>query len=159
MALAQETELLLLDEPTTYLDPSHQIEVLDLLTDFKRRSETTIVIVMHDLNLVCRYADHLIAMTDGTITAEGAPAEMITVETIKQVFGMSAAVVDDPISGTPTVVPIGRHHCAAADAGVRARLDPGKALPESCAAAFPRPAGGWSPAGDAYAELWAAWNG
>ncbi len=119
MALAQETDLLLLDEPTTYLDLSHQIEVLDLLTDLNRRRETTIVIVMHDLNLACRYADHLIAMTDGSITAQGPPAEVITVETIKQVFGMSAAVVDDPISGTPTVVPIGRHHCAAADAGVR----------------------------------------
>ena len=71
MALAQETDLLLLDEPTTYLDLTHQIEVLDLLTDLNRRRETTIVIVMHDLNLACRYADHLIAMTDGPITAPG----------------------------------------------------------------------------------------
>ena len=93
--------------------------MLDLLTDLNRRRGTTIVIVMHDLNLACRYADHLIAMTDGPITAQGAPAEVITAETIKQVFGMAAAVVDDPVSGTPTVVPIGRHHCAAADAGVR----------------------------------------
>jgi iron complex transport system ATP-binding protein len=72
MALAQETDLLLLDEPTTHLDLSHQIEVLDLLTDLNQRRETTMVIVMHDLNLACRYADHLIAMTDGSITARAA---------------------------------------------------------------------------------------
>ncbi len=74
MALAQETDLLLLDEPTTYLDLTHQVEVLDLLTDLNRRRGTTIVIVMHDLNLACRYADHLIAMRDGRISARGARA-------------------------------------------------------------------------------------
>ena len=74
MALAQETDLLLLDEPTTYLDLTHQVEVLDLLTDLNRRRGTTIVIVMHDLNLACRYADHLIAMCDGAIVAAGPPA-------------------------------------------------------------------------------------
>ena len=73
MALAQETDLLLLDEPTTYLDLTHQVDVLDLLTDLNRRRGTTIVIVMHDLNLACRYADHLIAMCDGQIVAEGKP--------------------------------------------------------------------------------------
>ena len=112
MALAQETDLLLLDEPTTYLDLTHQIEVLDLLTDLNRRRGTTIVIVMHDLNLACRYADHLIAMCDGEITRQGPPAEVITTETMREVFGLAASIVEDPISGTPTIIPIGRHHCA-----------------------------------------------
>ena len=111
MALAQETDLLLLDEPTTYLDLSHQVEVLDLLTDLNRRRGTTIVIVMHDLNLACRYADHLIAMTDGAITAQGRPDEVITAENIRSVFDLSATIVADPVSHTPTVIPIGRHHC------------------------------------------------
>lgn len=112
MALAQETDLLLLDEPTTYLDLTHQVEVLDLLTDLNRRRGTTIVIVMHDLNLACRYADHLIAMRDGQITRQGRPGEVITAATMQDVFGLSASIIDDPISGTPTIVPIGRHHCA-----------------------------------------------
>lgn len=111
MALAQETDVLLLDEPTTYLDLSHQVEVLDLLTDLNRRRGTTIVIVMHDLNLACRYADHLIAMTDGVITAQGTPGEVVTAETIADVFGLRSSIVADPVSGTPTVIPIGRHHC------------------------------------------------
>jgi iron complex transport system ATP-binding protein len=112
MALAQGTELLLLDEPTTFLDVSHQVEVLDLLTDLNRRHGSTIVIVLHDLNLACRYADHLIAMKSGEIVAEGAPADVVTVETVQDVFGMAAQVVPDPVSGTPMVVPIGRHHVA-----------------------------------------------
>ena len=112
MALAQQTDLLLLDEPTTYLDLNHQVEVLDLLTDLNRRHGTTIVIVMHDLNLACRYADQLIAMSDGRITAQGTPAEVITAETVREVFGLDALIVTDPVSHTPTVVPIGRHHCA-----------------------------------------------
>jgi len=115
MALAQETDLLLLDEPTTYLDLSHQVEVLDLLTDLNRRRGTTIVIVMHDLNLACRYADHLIAMTDGAITAQGRPEEVVTAENIQAVFAMSATIIADPVSHTPTVIPIGRHHCDAAE--------------------------------------------
>lgn len=112
MALAQETDVLLLDEPTTYLDLSHQIEVLDLLTDLNRRRSTTIVLVMHDLNLACRYADHLIAMRDGQVVAGGAPAEVITPELVQDVFGLAASVIDDPVSHTPTVIPIGRHHCS-----------------------------------------------
>ena len=112
MALAQQTDLLLLDEPTTYLDLTHQIKVLDLLTDLNRRRGTTIVIVMHDLNLACRYADHLIVMSDGRITSQGAPAEVVTAETMWEVFGMAAVIVTDPVSHTPTVVPIGRHHCS-----------------------------------------------
>ena len=112
MALAQETDLLLLDEPTTYLDLSHQLEVLDLLTDLNRRRGTTVVIVMHDLNLACRYADHLIAMRDGRISAEGTPSEVITAEAMMEVFGLRSTIITDPVSKTPTIIPIGRHHCA-----------------------------------------------
>lgn len=115
MALAQETDLLLLDEPTTFLDVSHQVEVLDVLTDLNRRSGTTIVIVLHDLNLAARYADHLIAMKEGTIMSEGRPSAVVTEETVEAVFGMASRIVRDPVSGTPMVVPIGRHHSAAGE--------------------------------------------
>lgn len=115
MALAQETDILLLDEPTTFLDLSHQIEVLDLLTDLNRRRGTTIAVVMHDLNLACRYADHLVAMCDGRIVATGTPSAVITPELMRDVFELSATVIDDPVSHTPTIIPIGRHHCAADD--------------------------------------------
>lgn len=111
MALAQETDILLLDEPTTFLDLSHQLEVLDLLTDLNRRRGTTIVVVMHDLNLACRYADHLVAMADGRIVAAGTPTEVITAELMRDVFNLSATVIEDPVSHTPTIIPIGRHHC------------------------------------------------
>ncbi len=109
MALAQGTDLLLLDEPTTYLDVAHQVEVLDLLADLNRRSGTTIVMVLHELNLAARYADHLVAMTGGGIVAEGPPVEVITEDCVRQVFGLRSLVVTDPVSGTPLVVPIGRH--------------------------------------------------
>ena len=110
MALAQRTELLLLDEPTTFLDINHQVEVLDLLTDLVRRDGRTVVAVLHDLNLASRYADHLVAMRGGKIVAEGAPIDVVTPEIIRDVFGMAAEVAPDPISGTPMIVPIGRHH-------------------------------------------------
>ena len=110
MALAQETDLLLLDEPTTFLDINHQVELLDLLTDLNRGSGSTIVIVMHDLNLACRYADHVIAMKNGTIVAEGAPADVIDATVVSDVFGLQCEVVPDPICGTPMIVPRGRHH-------------------------------------------------
>ena len=112
MALAQRTDLLLLDEPTTYLDMANQVELLDLLTDLNRESGTTIVVVLHDLNLACRYADHLIAMREGAIVAAGSPQEVVTAETIGDVFGMRCDIVADPVSGTPMVAPIGRHHLA-----------------------------------------------
>ena len=109
MALAQETDLLLLDEPTTYLDVAHQVEVLDLLRELNASHGTTIVMVLHELNLAARYADHLIAMRDGRITSAGAPAEVITRQGVRAVFGMDCRVIPDPVSGTPMVVPVGRH--------------------------------------------------
>jgi iron complex transport system ATP-binding protein len=110
MALAQRTDLLLLDEPTTFLDLANQVELLDLLTDLNRRSSTTIAIVLHDLNLACRYADHLVCMKAGEIVAEGTPKEIVTAEIISSVFGMRCDVLIDPVSDTPLIVPIGRHH-------------------------------------------------
>ena len=110
MALAQGTDLLLLDEPTTYLDVAHQVEMLDLLADLNRGRGTTVVMVLHDLNLSARYADHLVAMRDGEIVAEGTPAEVVTEETVHAVFGLGNRVITDPVSHTPLVVPVGRHH-------------------------------------------------
>jgi iron complex transport system ATP-binding protein len=108
MALAQDTDLLLLDEPTTFLDISHQIELLDLLSDLNRESGKTLVIVLHDLNLACRYADHVVAMRNGGIYAEGEPADVIDAETVARVFGLESEVIADPVAGTPLVVPRGR---------------------------------------------------
>jgi iron complex transport system ATP-binding protein len=110
MALAQGTDILLLDEPTTFLDLTHQIEVLDLMADLNQARGRTVVCVLHDLNLACRYAHHLVAMKEGRIVAEGPPAEVITAEHVAEVFDLEARVVPDPVSGTPMVVPIGRHH-------------------------------------------------
>lgn len=110
MALAQHTDLLLLDEPTTFLDVSHQVEVLDLLTDLNRRRGTTVVMVLHDLNLAARYADHLIAISDGTVYAAGEPADVLTPEMVQTVFGIPSRVITDPASDKPLMLPIGRHH-------------------------------------------------
>lgn len=109
MALAQRTDILLLDEPTTYLDVSHQLDVLDLLVDLNRDHGTTIAVVLHDLNLACRYADHIVALRDGRVIAEGPPAEVVTEELVTRAFGMRCTLVPDPVSGTPLIVPIGRH--------------------------------------------------
>lgn len=110
MAVAQGTPVLLLDEPTTYLDLAHQIDVLDLITDLNRRENRTVVMVLHDLNQACRYADHVIAMKSGRIVAEGPPAEVITAATVEDVFALRCQVTTDPVSGTPLVIPMGRHH-------------------------------------------------
>ena len=110
MSLAQQTDILLLDEPTTFLDVSHQVDVLDLLTDLNRQRGTTIVMVLHDLNLAARYADHLIAVSAGRLHAAGDPPEVLTAAVVREVFGMDSQVVPDPVSGKPMVLPIGRHH-------------------------------------------------
>jgi iron complex transport system ATP-binding protein len=112
MALAQQTDLLLLDEPTTFLDVSHQIEVLDLLTDLNRSRGTTIVMVLHDLNLAARYADHLVALADGTVHAAGDPADVLTEECVRVVFGLDSRIIVDPTSDKPLMLPIGRHNMA-----------------------------------------------
>jgi iron complex transport system ATP-binding protein len=110
MALAQGTDLLLLDEPTTYLDVSHQMEMLDLLADLNQSRGTTVVMVLHDLNMSARYADHLVALEGGRVIAEGTPDEVVTEDNVRAVFGLDCRVVTDPVSHTPLVVPIGRHH-------------------------------------------------
>ncbi|MGN6325742.1 ABC transporter ATP-binding protein [Pseudolysinimonas sp.] len=110
MALAQETDILLLDEPTTFLDVAHQIEVLDLLTDLNRERGTTIVMVLHDLNLAARYADELVAVRDGRVLASGAPGDIVTPALVQEVFGLASRVIPDPVSGAPLVLPVGRHH-------------------------------------------------
>ncbi|MFT4210577.1 MAG: ABC transporter ATP-binding protein [Microbacterium sp.] len=107
MALAQETDILLLDEPTTFLDIAHQIELLELFTDLQHAGRT-LVAVLHDLNQAARYATHLIAMSEGRIVAQGAPADVLTVELVEAVFGLRCIISPDPVSGTPQVVPLGR---------------------------------------------------
>ena len=110
MALAQETDLLLLDEPTTYLDVAHQVEVLDLLHDLNAHRGATVLMVLHDLNLAGRYADHLLALREGQVVAAGAPSDIITPALVREVFGLRAQVIQDPVAGTPLVIPLGRHH-------------------------------------------------
>lgn len=108
MALAQDTDILLLDEPTTFLDLAHQIEVLDLLYDLNQYQNRTIVMVLHDLNQACRYADYLVAVKEGRIFTAGEPQEVMTEGMVKEVFGLECRVVADPVVGTPMCVPIGR---------------------------------------------------
>jgi iron complex transport system ATP-binding protein len=108
MALAQGTGIMLLDEPTTFLDLAHQIEVLDLLADLNEQEGRTIVLVLHDLNQACRYAHHLVALRGGRILAEGPPAEVVDTDLVREAFGLEVRVVDDPETGTPMVVPRAR---------------------------------------------------
>ena len=110
MALAQQTDILFLDEPTTYLDISYQVEILDLLTELNRKRNTTIVMVLHDLNLSARYADYLFAVKNGSLIAQGTPEEVISEELIREVFHMECMVTQDPVSHSPFVVPKGRYH-------------------------------------------------
>ncbi|MEU5399620.1 ABC transporter ATP-binding protein [Streptomyces sp. NPDC005963] len=105
MALAQETELLLLDEPTTFLDIAHQVEVLDLVRQLNDERGRTVVAVLHDLNQAARYGDHLVAMKAGRIVAEGPPSDVVTADLVREVFGLEAVVVPDPVTGSPLVVP------------------------------------------------------
>jgi iron complex transport system ATP-binding protein len=115
MALAQETPILLLDEPTTFLDIAHQVEVLDLCAELHAEQGRTLVAVLHDLNHACRYATHLVAMRDGAIVAQGEPAEIVTAELVQEVFGLPCRVIDDPETGTPLVVPNARRVRAAVE--------------------------------------------
>ncbi|USQ79943.1 ABC transporter ATP-binding protein [Ornithinimicrobium faecis] len=108
MALAQRTGLLLLDEPTSFLDIAHQVEVLDLVRDLSVEDGTTIVMVLHDLPLAARYADHLIAMRDGAILAQGRPREVVTADTVRDVFGVACRVSWEH-GGDVSVIPVGRH--------------------------------------------------
>ena len=112
MALAQQTSILLLDEPTTYLDIAHQIDVLDLCAQLQEQHGRTLVVVLHDLNHACRYARHLIAMRDGRVVAAGPPAQIVTAELVDDVFGLSCRVIADPESGTPLVIPRARSKSA-----------------------------------------------
>ncbi|MEU3831723.1 ABC transporter ATP-binding protein [Streptomyces microflavus] len=109
MTLAQGTDLLLLDEPTTYLDLAHAIDVLDLVDDL-HESGCTVVMVLHDLNLATRYSDNLIVMRAGSILAQGHPRDVITAELLYEAFGLQAKVIDDPVGDRPLIVPIGRTH-------------------------------------------------
>jgi iron complex transport system ATP-binding protein len=108
MALAQDTEILLLDEPTTFLDLAHQVEVLDLLYELNQTEGRTIVMVLHDLNQACRYADYLVAVREGQVWAEGLPAQVMTEAMVREVFGLECRIVTDPVAGTPMCVPLGR---------------------------------------------------
>jgi iron complex transport system ATP-binding protein len=105
MVLAQATPVLLLDEPTSFLDIAHQLDVLDLVRRMCEESGTTVVMVLHDLAMAARFADHLVAMRDGRVVAEGTPAEVVTPEVIEDVFGVAATVLTDPASGAPVVIP------------------------------------------------------
>ncbi len=108
MVLAQQTPILFLDEPTTYLDIAHQIDLLELCRDLNRRKNFTIVAVLHELNQAFRYADHIILMTEGNIAAQGSPKDIVSSEVIKQVFDLDCLIMDDPVSHTPMVIPYGK---------------------------------------------------
>ncbi|MEU5624607.1 ABC transporter ATP-binding protein [Streptomyces tendae] len=109
MTLAQGTDLLLLDEPTTYLDLAHAVDVLDLVDDL-HESGRTVVMVLHDLNLATRYSDNLVVMREGAILAQGHPRDVITADLLHEAFGLRARVIDDPVGNRPLIVPIGRTH-------------------------------------------------
>ncbi|MBJ7456543.1 MAG: ABC transporter ATP-binding protein [Thermoleophilia bacterium] len=110
MALAQDPGILLLDEPTSFLDVAHQIDVLDLLCELNHERGTTVVMVLHDLNLAARYADHLIVMAAGRIVAAGPPAQVISAEIVHEAYGLASQIIEDPVCGSPMVVPVGRFH-------------------------------------------------
>ena len=110
MALAQQTDILLLDEPTTYLDVAYQIDILDTLSELNKKKQITIVMVLHDINLSTRYADHIFAMKDGQLICEGSPREVINEKTIREIYDLESIIIDDPFSGTPMAVPKGRYN-------------------------------------------------
>jgi iron complex transport system ATP-binding protein len=114
MLLAQDPRVMLLDEPTTFLDIAHQIDVLELLGELNRTGGTTVVMVLHDLNLAARYADHLVVMSAGRIVGEGSPVEVLTADAVRSAFGLECRIIADPVTGTPMVVPEGRRRRAGA---------------------------------------------
>lgn len=128
MALAQETDLLLLDEPTTYLDIAHQVEVLDLVRQLNHERGRTVVAVLHDLNQAARYADHLVAMKAGRVIARGRPSEIVTAELVREVFGLDSVVVPDPVTGSPLVIP-GTPWAPGATAAGESRTGPATSSP------------------------------
>ncbi|MCD5325059.1 MULTISPECIES: ABC transporter ATP-binding protein [Pontibacillus] len=111
MTLAQDTDIILLDEPTTYLDMTYQIEILDLLFELNEREGRTVVMVLHDLNLASRYAHNIVALKDQTVYAQGKPEEVVTCQFVQDVFSMTCNVTSDPIFGTPMCIPYGRGRC------------------------------------------------
>ena len=111
MTLAQDTDVILLDEPTTYLDMTHQIEILDLLFELNEKKDRTIVMVLHDLNLASRYAHNIIAIKNGKVHEQGKPEDIITCDLVRSVFGMECQVSKDPMFGTPHCIPFGRGRC------------------------------------------------
>lgn len=108
LALAQQTDILFLDEPTTYLDIAYQVEILEFLKELNRKKNTTIVMVLHELNLAVRYADYIFAMKDGKLVKEGAPREIVNTELLEEVFGLKAEILEDPVTESLVIVPIGR---------------------------------------------------
>lgn len=108
MTLAQETPIILLDEPTTYLDLTHQIELLDFLFDLNREFKRTIVMVLHDINLACRYADNLVAIHNKNVAAQGSPEDIVTPQMVKKIFHLDAIISEDPFFGTPLCIPKGK---------------------------------------------------
>jgi len=108
MTLAQDTDIVVLDEPTTFLDLSHQMEILELLRELNRQEQKTIVMVLHDLNLACRYADQILVVHEQTVYAQGKPAEVLTEELVKTVFDLNCRIIPDPFFDTPLCIPFGR---------------------------------------------------
>jgi iron complex transport system ATP-binding protein len=108
MVLAQDTDILLLDEPTTYLDLAHQVELLDLLQELHETKGKTIVMVLHDLNLACRYGDYLVAVQQGKVYGMGTPKAVMTEEMVREVFNLECRIVPDPLANTPMCIPMGR---------------------------------------------------
>ncbi|GGW36481.1 ABC transporter ATP-binding protein [Streptomyces xantholiticus] len=129
MVLAQQTSILLLDEPTTYLDIAHQVEVLDLCAKLHARKGHTVVAVLHDLNQACRYATHLIVMKPGgTVAAEGDPSTVMTAELVQDVFGLPCRIIDDPETGTPLMIPAAPQRHEPAGTPARAGASPATAM-------------------------------
>ncbi|MGQ0718119.1 MAG: ABC transporter ATP-binding protein [Pseudonocardiales bacterium] len=119
MALAQGTDLVLLDEPTTFLDLAHQVDVLDLVERLHTEAGRTVVMVLHDLNMAARYAQRLVAMRAGQIIAQGTPSEVLTEPLLREVFELDAQVLTDPVAGTPLIVPVGRRNRQPANSEVQ----------------------------------------